>query len=154
MLGNGTLDDNQRRYDENESDEIYDETLIDNPNGLYNLFPLNSWMIALLNDEMGLEHRTLFDNTHDHYNLEMTSISNQMPYQCYWICIDRSPGDDETDIRIPFKGGQTFDEMTLEDESDISSNDDVTLIGNPYDPYNLEMMIWMISWISPLSDEL
>jgi hypothetical protein len=103
--------------DENKSDEIYDETLIDNPDRPYNLFPLNPWMILWM--------PPLFD--------EMISIWKRLDHRIFI--------DDEIDMMIPFQGGKTFDERILEDESDGICDEmtlnNYTLIDNPDDPYNL-----------------
>jgi hypothetical protein len=43
----------------------------------------------------------------------MTSILNQMPCQRYWSCLSGSPGDNETETRIPLEemlGNMTPDE--------------------------------------------
>ena len=107
ILGNGTLDNNQWRYDEKilaGSDGTHDEILIVNIHGSY------------------------------HYNLEITSVLNQIQYQRYWICwiwVDRSSGDDETDLMTLFEK----DRILYESKSD------------PCDPYNLELT----SILSPIS---
>jgi hypothetical protein len=76
-LGNGTLDDKERRYDDDEGIPV-----------ACNLFPL------------------LVDNIHDPCNLQMTSFLNHMPCQRCWIWVDRPPVDGETDMRIPFEGNR------------------------------------------------
>jgi hypothetical protein len=35
---------------------------------------------------------------------------NQIPYQCCWIWVDRTPGDDGIDMRTPFEGDRMLDE--------------------------------------------
>ena len=91
ILGDRTLDDNERIYDESGT-ILDDETLKDTE-------IMIPWMI--------------------------------------WG--DRTPGDDETGTRIPFEGGKTFDERTLEDESNgICYEILVDNIHGPY-PCNFEM---------------